>query len=366
MTSISRKSALRIRSNALTSPPMSELKNFCSTACGLNLSCICFPSCPLLVPFGQLCCLLDSVGHMSQGTGIDHQQTTFSALEQLSVNGDGFCNKLAQSIVTEGVPFLVDQQKLVAAVARNENRWNASTQAARCTVAVNLPLPRVHHSEVALAVYNLAGDGHSAQVASQLLIRGRGIQHCEGTGCYLHHCPALAINQLALHADLLAIEASHEVVRPMFSWCNQKVPRVFRLLPGHPRTLDQQRGIRRSGNRPFKAAHLSVFEYRVRERLLSNDQHQGNADCQHAKRTNHSSEKTGQTLWRLRQVAYVKVVHRDCASLRLPWEDSISAGWTWVPGGLGRGCTKTAPSTTLTWKVGTFSLNGGGAAPDSG
>jgi hypothetical protein len=45
---------------------------------------------------------------MSQGAGIDHQQPTFSALEQLSVNGDRFCNKLAQSIVTQGTSLGID------------------------------------------------------------------------------------------------------------------------------------------------------------------------------------------------------------------------------------------------------------------
>src|SRR5512143_2141585 len=115
MTSISRKSSPRIRSNAPTSLPMSELKNCCSVDCGFNLSCICLPSCPLLVPSGQFGCLLDSVGHMSQRAGVDHQQPTLSALEQLSVNGDRFCNKLAQNIVTEGVPLRIDQQELVDA-----------------------------------------------------------------------------------------------------------------------------------------------------------------------------------------------------------------------------------------------------------
>src|SRR6516162_4438987 len=100
MTSISKKSSLRIRSNEPASPAMSERKNCCSAACGFSSSCIGLPSCPLLVPFRHSCCLLRSVGHMSQGVDIDHQQPAFSALQQLSVNGDRFCNKLAQSVVT--------------------------------------------------------------------------------------------------------------------------------------------------------------------------------------------------------------------------------------------------------------------------
>ena len=78
---------------------------------------------------------------------------------------------------------------------------------------------------------------------------------------------------------------------------------------------------------------------------------------------------------------FVPLVAGNCAIRASPWRpipdrvlvsgacaslDSIRAASTYVPGALGRGCTKTLRSTTLTRKVGIFSLNGAGAAPVSG
>jgi methionine sulfoxide reductase heme-binding subunit len=165
---------------------------------------------------------------------------------------------------------------------------------------------------------------------------------------------------------VFAIEAGHEIVGSMLSGRDQQIARIFVLLPDFARTRDQQRWERPRHDDSLKTAHLPVFEHRISERHLSNNQHQSRGHGNQTERNNDLSHKTSQCCGRLRQITYVEVVHRGCASLDIAWADSILAGSTRVPGGLGRGCTKTDPSTTFTRKVGTFSLNGGGAAPDSG
>src|SRR6266478_6353179 len=246
-------------------------------------------------------------------------------------------------------------------VGRNKDRRSPSTQTAHRAVTVDFTLTGIHHSQVALAVYDLASQAQSSQIASCLLNYRRGLHDGDGPGCYLHHSSALTIDQLALQTDLFAVEAGHEVVGPMFSGRDQQIARIFVLLPDCSRTRDQQRweGLRHDNS--LKTAHLPIFERGISKRHLSNNQHQRRGHRKQAEHNNDPSHKTSQRGGRLRQIAYVEVDHRGCASV-----DSILAGSTRVPGGLGRGCTKTDPSTTLTRKVGTFSLNGGGAAPDSG
>src|SRR5947199_6081888 len=68
------------------------------------------------------------------------------------------------------------------------------------------------------------------------------------------------------------------------------------------------------------------------------------------------------------QIADIKIglfIHSACASFlcRLA---RAGAGSTYVPARLGRGCTNTLPSTTLTRNVGTFALKGSGAEPFCG
>src|ERR1700745_4199453 len=123
-------------------------------------------------------------------------------------------------------------------VARNEDRRNPSTQTPSRAVTVNFPLARIHHAQVALAVYDLPPYRDSSQVARRLLNRGCSIDHSDGAGCYFHHCSALTVDQLALQTDLLAIEASYEVVSSMLSGRDQQIARIFVLLPGLSRTRD--------------------------------------------------------------------------------------------------------------------------------
>ena len=81
----------------------------------------------------------------------------------------------------------------------------------------------IHHSQVALAVYDFARDGHCSQITSRRLHCGRVIDHSHGAGCYFHHSSALTIDQLAPQSDLFAIEAGHEVVGAMFSRRDQQI-----------------------------------------------------------------------------------------------------------------------------------------------
>src|SRR6266536_1811638 len=183
-----------------------------------------------------------------------------ACLQQFSPNLNRFRNEFAQRIASQGTSIKGDQQELLMPVSRDENRRNPSAQAARCAVTVNLPLAGIHHAQVTLAVYDFAGDPHTSQVARRLLNCGRGIDHSDGAGCYLYHCSALAINQLALQTDSFAIEAGHEVVGPMFSGRDQEIARVFVLLPDLPRTRDQQRWERASHDYSLKTAQLPVFK----------------------------------------------------------------------------------------------------------
>src|SRR5438552_3266713 len=170
---------------------------------------------------------------------IDFQQPTISAREHFTANRDRFPDEFAQRVASQGKSIKPDQQELFMPVGRNKDRRNPPTQTARRAVTVNLPLAGIHHAQVALAVYDLADDRHSSQVTSRLLNCGRGsIHHCDGAGCYFHHSSALTIDQLALQADLFAIEGGHEVVGPMLSWRDEQIARIFVLLPGFSRARD--------------------------------------------------------------------------------------------------------------------------------
>src|SRR5439155_15493099 len=113
---------------------------------------------------------------------------------ELSANSDRFRNKLAQRIAPKGIPVRADQEKMGFSVIRDEDRRDPSAKA----VTVNLPLTGIHYAQVALAVYDLAGDRHSSHITNCFLVGGRCIHHCDGAGCYLHNCSALTIDQLAL------------------------------------------------------------------------------------------------------------------------------------------------------------------------
>src|SRR5271165_4277942 len=163
---------------------------------------------------------------MMQRSRINLEQATVSQLQEVPANGNWFRNKFAQRVASESTSIKANQQELFPPVSRDKDRRNPSTQAARRAVTVNLPLTGIHHSQVALAVYDFAGDRHRSQVASCLLNWGRGIGHSDGAGCNFHHCSALTINQLALYTGLFAIEAGHEVVGPMFSGSDQQIARI--------------------------------------------------------------------------------------------------------------------------------------------
>ncbi len=140
---------------------------------------------------------------MMQRSRINPEQATVSQLQEIPANSDRFRNEFAQRVASESASIKTDQQELFPPVSRdrvcrNEDRRNPSAQAARRAVTVNLPLTGIHHSQVALAVYDFAGDRHRSQVASRLLNCGRRSAHCDRTGCYFHHCSAFTIDQLAL------------------------------------------------------------------------------------------------------------------------------------------------------------------------
>jgi hypothetical protein len=74
--------------------------------------------------------------------------------------------------------------------------------------------------------------------------------------------------------DLLAVEASHQIVSSMLSGSNQKISRVFILLRDLPRTRHQQRGKGPSFHNAFKGPDFPVFESGVSERHLSEQKNQ--------------------------------------------------------------------------------------------
>src|SRR5208283_5784102 len=173
---------------------------------------------------------------MMQSSRINLEQATLSLLQEIPANSDRFRNEFAQRVASESTSIKTDQQELFPPGSRDKDRRNPSAQTARRAVTVNLPLTGIHHSQVALAVYDFADDRHGSQVASRLLNCGRGIGHSDGAGCNFHHCSALTINQLALYTGLFAIEAGHEVVGPMFSGSDQQIARILVFLSRLSRT----------------------------------------------------------------------------------------------------------------------------------
>src|SRR5208282_1179813 len=140
---------------------------------------------------------------MLQRSRINLEQATLSLLQEIPANSDRFRNEFAQRVASESASIKADQQELFPPVSRDpvsrdKDGRNPSAQAARRAVTVNLALTGIHHSQVALAVHNLAGDRHGSQVASRLLNCGRGIGHSNRAGYNFHHCAASTINQLAL------------------------------------------------------------------------------------------------------------------------------------------------------------------------
>src|SRR5208282_1660502 len=158
---------------------------------------------------------------MMQSSRINLEQATLSLLQEIPANSDRFRNEFAQRVASESTSIKTDQLELFTPVSRNEDRRNPPAQTARRAVTVNLPLAGIHHAQIALAVYDLAVDRHNSYVASRFLNCGRRIGHGDRTRCYFHHCSALTIDQLALETDVLATEAGHEIVGPMFSWRDQ-------------------------------------------------------------------------------------------------------------------------------------------------
>src|SRR5438309_12087660 len=106
---------------------------------------------------------------MMQSSCINLQHLTLSDFQELSANGDRFRNEFAQHVASQGTSIKSDQQELFIPVGRNpvypnKDRRNASTQATRRTIAVDFSLTRIHHAQVALAVYDFAGEHQSSQV----------------------------------------------------------------------------------------------------------------------------------------------------------------------------------------------------------
>src|SRR5271165_5572646 len=135
---------------------------------------------------------------MVQRSRVNLEQATLSLLQEIPANSDRFRNEFPQRVASQGTSIEADQQQLFPPVGRDEDRRNPTTQTARRAITVNLPLTGIHHAQIALTVYDFAGEAYHSQVMSWLLVRGRVIQHRYRAGCYFHHCSALTINQLAL------------------------------------------------------------------------------------------------------------------------------------------------------------------------
>src|SRR5882672_3324110 len=106
---------------------------------------------------------------MMQCSRINLEQVTLSLLQETSANGERFRNEFAQRVASQGTSIKADQQELFTPVGRNKDRRSPSTQTARRAVTVNLALAGIHHTQVALAVYDLASQAHCSQVAGSLL-----------------------------------------------------------------------------------------------------------------------------------------------------------------------------------------------------
>src|SRR5271169_487041 len=103
---------------------------------------------------------------MMQRSRINHEQATVSQLQEISANRNWFRNEFPQRVAPQGTSIEADQQQLFPPVGRDEDRRNPTTQTARRTVAMNLPLTGIHHAQIALAVHDFAGEAYNTQVMS--------------------------------------------------------------------------------------------------------------------------------------------------------------------------------------------------------
>src|SRR6266849_10158964 len=97
-----------------------------------------------------------------QFSRVNPQQLTLSLLQELSANGDRFRNKLAQRVTSQGTSIQADQQELFMPAGGNKDRRNPSAQTTCRAVTVDLSLAGIHHSQIALTVYDFASQAHSS------------------------------------------------------------------------------------------------------------------------------------------------------------------------------------------------------------
>src|ERR1700746_1171883 len=106
---------------------------------------------------------------MMQRSRISLEQTSVSQLQEIPANGNWFTNEFAQRGAPQSTSIYADQQELFPPISRDKDRRNPSAETARRAVTVNLPLTGIHHAQVALAVYDFAGETYNSQVMSWLL-----------------------------------------------------------------------------------------------------------------------------------------------------------------------------------------------------
>src|SRR5579863_1281409 len=154
---------------------------------------------------------------------VDPQQPTLPLLEQLSTNCDWLRHKFAQSICADGISVRPNKQELLLTAQGDKDRRDPSTQTARRTVTVNLPLTGIHHSQVALAVHDLARDGRRSQIECGGFVCGRRVQGSNRARLDLDHGSVLSIDQLPPKVNFSAIETGSKIVSAVFSRSNQQI-----------------------------------------------------------------------------------------------------------------------------------------------
>jgi len=152
---------------------------------------------------------------------INSQESTPFLLQQLTPNGDRFGDKLAQRIGADGISVSSDQQELLSFIYADEDGRYSSAYTASGAVAMNFPVPRIHHSQVALTVNDLPGYRDWSHVDGRGLRRRRTIQRRDGASLDLDHRFVLSINELTLETNSFSIESRDKAVGAMLPRSDQ-------------------------------------------------------------------------------------------------------------------------------------------------
>src|SRR5208283_3126889 len=158
---------------------------------------------------------------------------------------------------------------------------------------MDLSLSRIHHTQVAFAVYDFARNSNCAQVARGQSACGISLHQFDGARRNFYHRSALTINQLALQANLFTIEASDKFFRPMFPRRNYQVSRVLLFLSSLSRARREQSWIRLGLDSSFESTQFTELEHRISEWQLAKYEHERHDHGQQTKSNNNSSDKTG-------------------------------------------------------------------------